>query len=161
MPSQDLYTIPLRRLDGTPTTLEPYRGDVLLIVNVASRCGLTPQYEGLEQLHRTHAPQGFTVLGFPCNQFGAQEPGTAEEIAEFCDSHYAVSFPLFTKIDVNGEGAHPIYRHLKEEGMPEGEQIPWNFAKFILNRSGEVIKYYPPTTTPEEIEEDIVTLLTA
>jgi glutathione peroxidase len=134
---------------------------VLLIVNVASECGFTPQYAGLEALQRKHAPAGFAVLGFPCNQFGAQEPGTEAQIRDFCESSYAVSFPLFAKIDVNGSDAHPLYQFLKssEPGLLGTEAIKWNFTKFLVGRDGKVIKRYAPATKPEAIEADIAEAL--
>jgi len=134
---------------------------VLLIVNTASKCGFTPQYEGLEALHRDLGPRGFEVLGFPCNQFGAQEPGDAEEIANFCSLTYDVTFPLFAKIDVNGSNADPLFEKLKEEapGLMGSRSIKWNFTKFLVDRSGKTIKRYAPTTKPEELRADIEALL--
>ena len=144
-------------LDGTERALADWRGKVLLIVNVASRCGLTPQYTGLEALQRKYAARGFEVLGFPCNQFGAQEPGSAEEIRSFCSTKYDISFPLFAKVDVNGDGAHPLWKHLKEEkpGLLGIEAIKWNFTKFLVDREGRVIQRYAPTDEPSAIERDI------
>ena len=144
-------------LDGTERALADWRGKVLLIVNVASRCGLTPQYTGLEALQRKYAARGFEVLGFPCNQFGAQEPGSAEEIRSFCSTKYDISFPLFAKVDVNGGEAHPLWRHLKEQkpGLLGIEAIKWNFTKFLVDREGRVIKRYAPTDEPSTIERDI------
>ena len=144
-------------LDGTERALADWRGKVLLIVNVASRCGLTPQYTGLEALQRKYAARGFEVLGFPCNQFGAQEPGSAEEIRSFCSTKYDISFPLFAKVDVNGGDAHPLWRHLKEQkpGLLGIEAIKWNFTKFLVDREGRVIKRYAPTDEPSTIERDI------
>ena len=157
----DLATIPLSAADGSQATLSDYAGKVLLIVNVASQCGFTPQYEGLEQLQRRFANRGFTVLGFPCNQFGAQEPGDAAEIENFCKLHYDVSFPLFAKIDVNGDYAAPLYRHLKKSapGLLGSEAIKWNFTKFLVDRSGKVVKRYAPQTKPQDIADDIEKLL--
>lgn len=157
----DVTTIPVTGPDGSSTNLAPYRGDVMLIVNVASKCGFTPQYEGLEALHRQYGAQGFTVLGFPCNQFGAQEPGDAEEIASFCKLTYDVSFPVFGKIDVNGDHAAPLYQHLKDEapGLLGSKAIKWNFTKFLVDRSGKVVKRYAPQTKPEELKRDIEALL--
>lgn len=157
----DPYDVPVKRADGGTTTLDPWRGQVLLIVNVASQCGFTPQYAGLEALHRRLAPRGFSVLGFPCNQFGGQEPGTADEIASFCSLNYAVTFPIFARIDVNGDDATPLYRHLKAaaRGVLGSEAIKWNFTKFLLDRSGRTVARYAPTTKPEAIEADILTLL--
>jgi len=144
-------------LDGTERSLADWYGKVLLIVNVASRCGLTPQYTGLEALQRKYAARGFEVLGFPCNQFGAQEPGSAEEIRDFCSTRYDVTFPMFTKVDVNGGDAHPLWRHLKEQkpGLLGIEAIKWNFTKFLVDREGHVIKRYAPTDEPATIERDI------
>ncbi|MFM7707873.1 MAG: glutathione peroxidase [Gammaproteobacteria bacterium] len=144
-------------LDGTERSLADWRGKALLIVNVASRCGLTPQYTGLEALQRRYAARGFEVLGFPCNQFGAQEPGSAEEIRDFCSTRYDVTFPMFAKVDVNGGDAHPLWRHLKEQkpGLLGIEAIKWNFTKFLVDREGHVIKRYAPTDEPATIERDI------
>ncbi len=153
----DIYQIPVTTLDGTETTLDPYRGNVMLIVNVASQCGFTPQYEGLEVLHRELGPKGLAVLGFPCNQFGAQEPGDAEEIKKFCALKYDVSFPLFAKIDVNGSGAHPLYAHLKhaKPGLLGTEAVKWNFTKFLVAKDGTVLERYAPNDTPEKIRGDL------
>lgn len=150
-----------RAIDGTEHSLQEYAGKVLLIVNVASRCGFTPQYAGLEKLYQKHAAQGFAVLGFPCNQFGAQEPGSEADIQQFCALNYAVSFPLFAKVEVNGANAHPLYRHLKGEqpGLLGTEAVKWNFTKFLVNREGEVVKRYAPTDKPEDIDEDVVAQL--
>ena len=144
-------------LDGTERALADWRGKVLLIVNTASRCGLTPQYTGLEALQRKYAARGFEVLGFPCNQFAGQEPGSAEEIRSFCSTKYDISFPLFAKVDVNGDGAHPLWKHLKEEkpGLLGIEAIKWNFTKFLVDREGRVIQRYAPTDEPSAIERDI------
>jgi glutathione peroxidase len=152
-----LYDIPVTTLQGEATTLAPYRGQVLLIVNVASRCGLTPQYAGLEQLHRAHHASGFSVLGFPSNQFGAQEPGDAEQIAQFCSSTYDVTFPMFAKVDVNGPDAHPLWVHLKQErpGLLGTEAIKWNFTKFLVGRDGTVLRRYAPTDTPDGLAADV------
>jgi glutathione peroxidase len=152
-----LYDIPVRTIDGIEQTLAPYRGKVLLIVNTASACGFTPQYAGLEALHRELGPRGLAVLGFPCNQFGAQEPGDEEEIQRFCQLTYDVSFPMFAKIDVNGDATHPLYRHLKGErpGMLGTEAIKWNFTKFLVARDGTVLTRYASTDTPESIRADV------
>ncbi|HEY0326182.1 MAG TPA: glutathione peroxidase [Allosphingosinicella sp.] len=157
----DLATIPVQAADGAATDLSPYAGQVLLIVNTASKCGFTPQYEGLEALHRKYQDRGFAVLAFPCNQFGAQEPGDAEEIASFCRLTYDVTFPVFAKIDVNGSDAAPLFRHLKKsaKGVLGSEAIKWNFTKFLVDRSGNVVERYAPTTKPEAIEKDIERLL--
>jgi glutathione peroxidase len=153
----NLYDVPVTTLAGQPATLGPWRGQVLLIVNVASRCGFTPQYTGLEQLYRRFRDRGFAVLGFPCNQFGEQEPGTAEEIREFCSLTYDVTFPLFARIDVNGPDAHPLYRHLRRErpGLLGTEAIKWNFTKFLVGRDGTVLRRYAPSDTPEAIARDV------
>ena len=153
----DLYDIPLERLDGGTTTIGEYRGKTLLIVNVASQCGFTPQYEGLESLYGKFKDRGFVVLGFPCNQFGRQEPGSGKDIREFCDQHYGVSFPLFAKIEVNGRKAHPLYKYLKsaKRGFLGREAIAWNFTKFLVDKNGQVVKRYGSRRTPEEIESDI------
>ena len=148
-------------LDGRPTTLAEYAGRVLLIVNTASKCGFTPQFEGLEALHRRFGPDRFAVLGFPCNQFAGQEPGNAAEIASFCTTTYDVSFPMFAKVDVNGSAAHPLFRWLKSErrGVLGTGAIKWNFTKFLLNRDGRVIGRFGPTTKPEAIAGAIEALL--
>jgi len=150
-------------IDGQPRPLADYAGKVLLVVNVASKCGFTPQYEGLEALQRSYRDKGFTVLGFPCNQFGAQEPGDAEEIASFCKLTYDVDFPLYAKIDVNGDEAAPIYRYLKDEapGLLGSRAIKWNFTKFLVDRSGKVVKRYAPQAKPEDLTGDIEALLKA
>lgn len=153
--------IPVRNADGSETDLSDHAGKVLLIVNTASKCGFTPQYEGLEALHRKFGDRGFEVLGFPCNQFGAQEPGDAQEIATFCSLTYDVTFPVFAKIDVNGPDAAPIFKYLKKEapGVLGTEGIKWNFTKFLVDRDGKVVDRYAPTTKPEDIEKDIEKLL--
>lgn len=155
--STSLHDIPLQRLDGQAAALGDYAGRVLLVVNTASACGLTPQYEGLETLQRQYGERSFTVLGFPSNQFGAQEPGTADEIATFCSSRYDVSFPLFAKTDVNGPAAHPLYVRLKQAkaGADGQADIKWNFAKFLLGRDGTVLARYEPKTLPAELGGDI------
>lgn len=157
----DLTTIPVTKSDGSTTDLSDHEGEVMLIVNVASQCGFTPQYEGLEALQRKYRDRGFTVLGFPCNQFGAQEPGNAEEIANFCKLNYDVSFPVMGKIDVNGDDAAPIYRHLKDAapGLLGSKSIKWNFTKFLVDRSGKVVKRYPPQAKPEDLAKDVEALL--
>src|SRR4030095_1394346 len=157
----DLASIPVTAPDGSTTDLSSHKGQVMLIVNVASKCGFTPQYEGLEALQRKYDGKGFTVVGFPCNQFGAQEPGDAEEIANFCKLTYDVSFPVMGKIDVNGEEAAPIYQYLKDEapGLLGSKSIKWNFTKFLVNRSGKVVKRYPPQTKPEDLARDIEAVL--
>lgn len=152
-----IHEIPVTTLDGGEQTLAAYRGQVLLVVNVASQCGFTPQYAGLERLHRDYAARGFAVLGFPCNQFGAQEPGDADEIQRFCSLTYDVSFPLFAKVEVNGAGTHALYRLLKSErpGLLGTEAIKWNFTKFLVGRDGRVLKRYAPNDEPESLRADI------
>ena len=156
-----LYDFTAARLDGTQASLADFRDKVLLIVNTASKCGFTPQYGGLEHLQKTFGPRGFVVLGFPCNQFGAQEPGDAAAIAGFCQLTYDVSFPMFAKIDVNGDGAHPLYKFLKaaKPGLLGLEGIKWNFTKFLVDKTGAVVERYAPTTKPKAIEADIERLL--
>ena len=158
-----LYDFTVALPDGSLGTLEPYRGEVLLIVNVASHCGYTKQYAGLEALYRKYHDHGFSVLGFPCNQFGEQEPGSAEEIASFCSLNYDVSFPLFAKVDVNGEHAAPMWSYLKSKqpGLLRSTAIKWNFTKFLVSRSGDVVERFGSRTTPEDIEPEIVALLHA
>ena len=157
----DLTDIPVTAADGSQTTLATYRGQVMLIVNVASKCGFTPQYEGLEALQKRYADRGFTVLGFPCNQFGAQEPGDAAEIASFCKLTYDIDFPLFAKIDVNGANVAPLYRELTSRvpGVLGTEAIKWNFTKFLVSRDGKTIKRFAPTMKPEAIAADIEAML--
>ena len=155
------HTTPLVTLDGRATTLAEWRGQVLLVVNVASKCGFTPQYRGLEALWRAHRDAGFTVLGFPCDQFGHQEPGDAREIATFCSTTYDVTFPLFAKCDVNGADTHPLWRQLKaaRPGVLGSEAIKWNFTKFLVGADGEVLARYAPTDAPERIGRDLAPLL--
>ncbi len=152
-----IYDIPVQTTAGREETLAAYRGQVLLIVNTASQCGFTPQYKGLEQLHRELGPKGLAVLGFPCNQFGAQEPGDADEIQKFCSLTYDVTFPLYAKIEVNGSHTHPLWAHLKKEkrGLLGTEAIKWNFTKFLVARDGSVLKRFAPNDTPEEIRAEI------
>jgi glutathione peroxidase len=158
MPS--VYDFTARSLAGEDLPLRQFEGKVLLIVNTASKCGFTPQYQGLEALHRELSPRGFAVLGFPCNQFGAQEPGDARDIADFCESKYDVSFPMFEKIDVNGAQAHPLYNYLKtEKSGLLGSSIKWNFTKFLVDRSGRVIARHAPTTAPQGLKKEIEALL--
>jgi len=156
-----IYSFPARTLAGEPVTLEPYAGKVLLIVNTASECGFTPQYAGLQKLYDDYAMRGLVVLGFPCNQFGRQEPGDAAQIGSFCEKNYGVTFPMFEKIDVNGANAHPLYRWLTGEapGLLGLEAIKWNFTKFLVDRDGNVVKRYAPVTKPEAIAADIEKLL--
>ena len=147
-----LYDIPVTTIDGRETTLAEWAGHVLLIVNVASECGLTAQYRALQELQEEFAMRGFFVLGFPCNQFGGQEPGTEEQIADFCDANYGVTFPLFAKIDVNGESAHPLYRRLTQVADADGEagDVAWNFEKFVIDDSGEIVGRFRPRTEPDD-----------
>jgi glutathione peroxidase len=147
-----IHDVPVKTLDGKDETLGDHAGNVLLIVNVASFCGLTPQYEGLQNLYDTYGEQGFEVLGFPCNQFLEQEPGTSDEIREFCSVNYGVTFPLFEKIEVNGEGRHPLYEQLTPVADAEGHtgDIRWNFEKFLVSPSGEVVARFSPTVTPDD-----------
>jgi glutathione peroxidase len=156
-----VYDYSAKTLDGQDVSLADYRGQVLLIVNTASKCGFTPQYEGLEALYKAHKDRGFTVLAFPCNQFGAQEPGNAEEIANFCSLTYDVTFPVMSKIDVNGADAHPLYRFLKKEqkGLLGTEAIKWNFTKFLIGKDGEVVERFAPTVKPEDLKVAVEALL--
>ncbi len=156
-----VYEFSAKTIDGKARKLSHYKGKVLLIVNTASRCGFTPQYKGLEALYQKYGRRGFAVLGFPSNQFGEQEPGPESEIAEFCEINFGVTFPLFAKIDVNGEGAHPLYKYLTsaKPGLLGSEAIKWNFTKFLVDREGGVVKRYGPTTEPKEIADDIEALL--
>jgi glutathione peroxidase len=146
-----------KSLDGRDVPLSDYKGKALLIVNTASKCGFTPQYKGLEELHEKLSGAGFSVLGFPCNQFGTQEPGSESEIGAFCEKNYGVSFPMFAKIDVNGENAHPLYRHLTrcKKGLLGSPNIKWNFTKFLVDRAGHVVARYAPMTKPETLEAPI------
>ena len=157
----DIYDFEAQTLEGKPTPLANWRGQVLLIVNTASKCGFTPQYAGLEQLYRTYKDRGFSVLGFPCNQFGRQEPGDASQIGAFCQKNYGVSFPMFAKIDVNGAGENPLYTYLKHEkrGIFGTPNIKWNFTKFLIDRKGNVVKRFAPATKPQDIEKRIEALL--
>lgn len=152
-----IYDIPVTTIDGETITLEHYRGKVLLIVNVASKCGFTPQYAGLEALYRRYRDRGFAVLGFPCDQFAHQEPGNEEEIRKFCSLTYGVTFPLFAKIAVNGPDTHPLYRFLKQArpGLLGSEAIKWNFTKFLVGPDGRVLKRYGPADTPESLEHEL------
>ena len=152
-----LYQFEVERLDGHIQSMADYQGKVLLIVNTASKCGFTPQFAGLEKLYEKYKDQGFMVLGFPCNQFGGQDPGTNEEIGVFCKRNYGVSFPMFAKVDVKGPEAHAIFRLLTREakGILGSQSIKWNFTKFLVARNGEVLNRYAPTTKPESLEQDI------
>ena len=162
MASPSLYDIGVKTISGETRSLDAYRGKTLLIVNVASQCGFTPQYTGLEALYRKYKDQGLVVLGFPCNQFGRQEPGTESEIQQFCATTYDVTFPMFAKIDVNGAATHPLYELLKSArpGLLGTEAIKWNFTKFLVNGRGDVVARYAPSDTPEKIEQTVATLLT-
>ncbi len=157
----DIYNFTAQSIDGAPVSLADWRGKVLLIVNTASKCGFTPQYEGLEALHERYAARGFAVLGFPCNQFRAQEPGDEAEIASFCKLTYAVDFPMFAKVEVNGPGADPLWKALKKgaPGVLGSESIKWNFTKFLVDRSGTVVERFAPLTKPEAIAGKIEALL--
>ena len=159
----DIFEFSARTLAGKPASFADLRGKVLLIVNTASKCGFTPQYAGLQKLHETYRDQGLVVMGFPSNQFGEQEPGKHEEIAEFCETNYGVAFPMFEKIDVNGADAHPLFKHLKAAapGLLGSEAIKWNFTKFLVAKDGTVFKRYAPQTSPEDLRADIETLLKA
>jgi glutathione peroxidase len=156
-----IYDFDVMSLDQRQVRLDQFRGRVMLIVNVASQCGFTPQYAGLEAMYRKYRDRGFVVLGFPCNQFGHQEPGTAQQIQEFCQEKYAVSFPMFAKVDVNGDHAHPLFTYLKSErpGLLGSTAIKWNFTKFLVDRAGHVVTRFGSTSTPESVELDIVSLL--
>ncbi|MDM5270919.1 glutathione peroxidase [Sulfurovum sp. zt1-1] len=158
---QSIYDFKVKSIDGQETTLAPYKGNVLLIVNVASKCGYTPQYEGLESLYKKYKEKGLVVLGFPCNQFANQEPGTEKEIQNFCRINYGVTFPMFSKIEVNGDNAHPLYVYLKSKqtGILGTEAIKWNFTKFLVDKEGKVVARFGSSTKPEELEEEIETLL--
>jgi glutathione peroxidase len=157
----DIYQFSATTLDGRLQPLAEYAGKVLLIVNVASKCGFTPQYTGLQALHKELAPQGFAVLGFPCDQFGGQEPGTDAEIGAFCTEEYGITFPMFAKIQVNGAGAHPLYEYMRSEakGLLASTSVKWNFTKFLVDRHGRVLRRYAPTAKPAELRKDIAALL--
>jgi glutathione peroxidase len=156
-----IYEFHAHTIDGADQSLESYRDQVLLIVNVASKCGFTPQYTGLEALYRKLHPRGFSILGFPCDQFGRQEPGSETEIKSFCSSTYEVTFPMFSKIEVNGPGTHPLYQYLKQQqpGILGSEGVKWNFTKFLIDRHGEVRKRFGSIDKPESLEADVVALL--
>jgi glutathione peroxidase len=158
-----VYDFSAQTIDGKTRKFADYKGKVLLVVNTASKCGFTPQYKGLEAVYEKFKDRGFAVLGFPCNQFGAQEPGPESQIAEFCEMNYGVSFPMFAKVDVNGDGAHPLFKHLTsaKKGLLGSEAIKWNFTKFLVGKDGAVIERYAPTTTPEAIVKDIEAALAA
>lgn len=155
-----LYDIEVTKIDGTNYPLSEHKGDVLLIVNTASECGLTPQFEGLQKLYDTYHEKGFTILGFPCNQFGKQEPGSGEEAATNCQLNYGVTFPMHEKIEVNGENAHPLFNYLKSQQKGVfGDKIKWNFTKFLVDREGNVVKRFSPQKTPESITKEIENVL--
>ena len=156
-----IYDFTVNTIDGKETTLEQYKGKVMLIVNVASKCGFTPQYDGLEALYKKYKDQGLVILGFPCNQFGSQEPGSEEEIQNFCRVNFGVTFPMFSKIKVNGDDTHPLYVYLKSEkpGLLGSEAIKWNFTKFLVDKNGKVIERFASSTSPESLEQDIEKLL--
>lgn len=157
-----LHTFSATSIDGNDVDLSAYAGQVVLVVNTASQCGFTPQYKGLQELHESYGTQGFTVLGFPCDQFGHQEPGEDAEIAGFCERNFGVTFPLFSKVEVNGDGAHPLYQWLRsEKGGLLGSKIKWNFTKYLVGKDGKVISRYSPTTKPEKIKGDIEKALKA
>jgi len=159
--NETIYDIEVETLDGRSTTLRDYQGKVMLVVNTASQCGFTPQYAGLEALHKKYAERGLVVLGFPCNQFGKQEPGDEAAIGAFCEKNYGVTFPMHAKIEVNGPGAHPLYRKLTREkkGLLGTERIKWNFTKFLVDRGGRVVGRFGPSTKPEKLERTIEELL--
>ena len=163
MSNATVYAFTARTVEGRDQSLADYKGKVLLVVNVASECGFTPQYEGLEELYRRFKDRGFVVLGFPCNQFGAQEPGSEAQIKSFCETKFGVTFPLFAKIDVNGSAAHPLYEFLKssEPGLLGTEAIKWNFTKFLVGRDGQVLKRYAPQDAPKNLAKDIDAALAA
>ena len=156
-----LYDFTAKSIDGTEVSLEAYRGQVTLVVNTASKCGFTPQFKGLEALYASYKERGFSVLGFPCNQFMHQDPGSDAEISSFCEMNYGVTFPMFGKVDVNGETAHPLFKYLASEapGLLGSKKIKWNFTKFLVDRQGRVLRRYAPTTEPAQIASDIEALL--
>ena len=161
MASETIYSFSAKDIKGQEVSLDDYRGKVLLIVNTASKCGFTPQFEGLQSLHDELGERGFEVLGFPCNQFMNQDPGNDDAISQFCSLNYGVSFPMFAKIEVNGDGTHPLFRFLKCEakGLMGSEKVKWNFTKFLVNRDGQVVRRYAPTAKPADIRADIEKLL--
>lgn len=161
MSNESIYDFEARDIDGSIKKLAEYKGEALLVVNTASKCGFTPQFDGLEKLYKNYNSKGFQILGFPCNQFGGQEPGDENEIKNFCSMSYNVTFPMFSKIEVNGNNAHPLYKYLKKnsKGILGTEFIKWNFTKFLIGKNGEVLKRYAPTDTPEDIAKDLEELL--
>jgi glutathione peroxidase len=156
----DFYNLEAQKLNGTTVKMDEYKGKTIVVVNTASKCGLTPQYEGLEKLYQKHREEGLVILGFPCNQFANQEPGDADDIQEFCEVNYGVSFPMFAKVEVNGEGTHPVFKYLKSElnGL-FGKKIKWNFTKFVIDKNGKPVKRFAPVTKPEKMESTIKKLL--
>lgn len=161
MSGESIYDFSVRDIKGNEASMADYKGKVLLIVNTASKCGFTPQFEGLQALHEELGDQGFEVLGFPCNQFMNQDPANEDAISQFCSLNYGVSFPMFAKVDVNGDGAHPLFQFLKREarGLMGSEKVKWNFTKFLVNRDGQVIRRYAPTAKPADIRADIEKLI--
>ncbi|MCD1628377.1 MULTISPECIES: glutathione peroxidase [Marinobacter] len=161
MSGESIYDFSVRDIKGNEASMADYKGKVLLIVNTASKCGFTPQFEGLQALHEELGDRGFEVLGFPCNQFMNQDPANEDAISQFCSLNYGVSFPMFAKVDVNGDGAHPLFQFLKREarGLMGSEKVKWNFTKFLVNRDGQVIRRYAPTAKPADIRADIEKLL--
>lgn len=159
--NKTIYSFTVNDIKGREVAMKQFRNKTLLIVNVASKCGFTPQYQGLEQLYQQFKAQGFLVLGFPCNQFGGQEPGSEQEIQQFCELNYAVTFPLFAKLDVNGKNAHPLYQFLKHsvKGILRTEAIKWNFTKFLVDKNGKVLERFAPTATPESLVDKIAAVL--
>lgn len=158
----DFYQFEAETLNGDTRQLSDYKGQVVLVVNTASKCGFTPQYKGLQELYETYKNRGFTILGFPCNQFGSQEPGDADEIGSFCEMNYGVEFPMFGKIDVNGDNAHPLFNYLKDElSGTLGDKVKWNFTKFLIGKDGKPLKRYAPTTKPDKLKRDIEQALNA
>lgn len=157
----NVYDFEAESMNGTKKSLADYRGQVLLVVNTASKCGFTPQFEGLEKLYKKYKDKGLTILGFPCNQFGKQDPGSNGEIQEFCQLNYGVSFPMHAKVEVNGDNTHPLFNHLKEAapGVMGTKKIKWNFTKFLIDREGNVVERFAPATAPEKIEDKIQALL--
>jgi glutathione peroxidase len=161
MSAQSIYDFEVKMISGESRKVNDFKGKTLLIVNVASKCGFTPQYKGLEALYRKLKPRGFEILGFPCNQFGSQEPGSESDIQNFCSLTYDVTFPMFAKVDVNGASTHPLYQYLKseEKGILGTEAIKWNFTKFLVSKDGKVMKRFAPATSPDAIEKEIVEIL--
>ncbi|BBH53778.1 glutathione peroxidase [Fluviispira sanaruensis] len=161
MSEQTIYDFEVKTIDGAMKKLAEYKGQAMLIVNTASQCGFTPQYKGLEELNRAYADKGLKILGFPCNQFGKQEPGDENEIKNFCSLNYEVTFPMFAKVDVNGDGAHPLFKYLQKKckGIFGTEFIKWNFTKFLVGKNGEIIKRFAPADKPEDMSKDIEEVL--